>query len=80
MMKKLLIFAFSVSGLVVFAQKTHTVEAKENPYSISKKYGISIDELYKLNPKVKDGKLNIGDVLVISKKADEKPKILQKNL
>ena len=74
MMKKLLIFAFSVSGLVVFAQKTHTVEAKENPYSISKKYGISIDELYKLNPKVKDGKLNIGDVLVISKKADEKPK------
>ena len=73
-MKKLLIFAFSVSGLVVFAQKTHTVEAKENPYSISKKYGISIDELYKLNPKVKDGKLNIGDVLVISKKADEKPK------
>ncbi len=73
-MKKLLIFAFSVSGLVVFAQKTHTVEAKENPYSISKKYGISIDELYKLNPKVKDGKLNIGDVLVISKKANEKPK------
>ncbi len=29
---------------------------------------------YKLNPQVKEGKLNIGDVLVISKKNDEKPK------
>lgn len=77
-MKNLLIFAFSLSGLVVFAQKTHTVQPKENPYAISKKYGISIDELYKLNPQVKEGKLNIGDVLVISKKNDEKPKTTEK--
>lgn len=77
-MKKLLIFTFLLSVLMVFAQKTHTVVAKENPYSISKKYGISIDELYRLNPKVKDGKLNIGDVLVISKKAEEKPKTTEK--
>lgn len=77
-MKNLLIFAFSLSGLVVFAQKTHTVQPKENPYAISKKYGISIDELYKLNPQVKDGKLNIGDVLVISKKNDEKSKTTEK--
>lgn len=78
MMKRLLIFAFSLSGLVVFAQKTHTVQAKENPYSISKMYGISIEELYKLNPKVKDGKLNIGDVLIVNKKSDEKPKATEK--
>jgi LysM repeat protein len=77
-MKNLLIFAFSLSGLVVFAQKTHTVQPKENPYAISKKYGISIDELYKLNPQVKEGKLNIGDVLVISKKMMKNLK-LQKN-
>lgn len=77
-MKNLLIFAFSLSGLVVFAQKTHTVQPKENPYAISKKYGISIDELYKLNPQVKEGKLNIGDVLVISKKNDEKAKTTEK--
>ena len=77
-MKNLLIFAFSLSGLVAFAQKTHTVQPKENPYAISKKYGISIDELYKLNPQVKEGKLNIGDVLVISKKNDEKPKTTEK--
>ena len=77
-MKNLLIFALSLSGLVVFAQKTHTVQPKENPYAISKKYGISIDELYKLNPQVKDGKLNIGDVLVISKKNEEKSKTTEK--
>lgn len=70
-MKKFLVLAYSLVGLMVFAQKTHTVEPKENPYSISKKYGITIDELYKMNPKIKDGKLNIGDVLVISKKTTE---------
>lgn len=46
-------------------QKTHTVVAKENPTTIAKKYGISVNELIKHNPKAKDGKLNIGDVLVI---------------
>ena len=58
---------FLLSGLCMFlsvsAQKTHTVMKGDNPYNISKKYGITIDELFKLNPKVKDGKLAIGDVL-----------------
>jgi peptidoglycan endopeptidase LytF len=58
---------FLLSGLCLFlsvsAQKTHTVIKGDNPYNISKKYGITIDELLKLNPKVKDGKLAIGDVL-----------------
>lgn len=56
-----------LSGLCMFlsisAQKTHTVIKGDNTYNISKKYGITIDELLKLNPKVKDGKLAIGDVL-----------------
>ncbi|CAD7803797.1 Muramidase-2 [Chryseobacterium aquaeductus] len=58
---------FLLSGLCMFlsfsAQKTHTVIKGDNPYNISKKYGITIDELQKLNPKFKDGKLAIGDVL-----------------
>ncbi|MCU7617864.1 LysM peptidoglycan-binding domain-containing protein [Chryseobacterium sp. PBS4-4] len=58
---------FLLSGLCMFlsvsAQKTHTVIKGDNPYNISKKYGITIDELQKLNPKIKDGKLAIGDVL-----------------
>ncbi|MBW8521794.1 LysM peptidoglycan-binding domain-containing protein [Chryseobacterium chendengshani] len=60
---------FLLSGLCMFlsvsAQKTHTVTKGDNPYNISKKYGITIDELFKLNPKFKDGKLAIGDVLKV---------------
>ncbi|MCX8532186.1 LysM peptidoglycan-binding domain-containing protein [Chryseobacterium luquanense] len=58
---------FILSGLCMFlsltAQKTHTVVKGDTPYNISKKYGISVDELLKLNPKVKDGKLTLGDVV-----------------
>jgi len=58
---------FVLSGLCMFlgltAQKTHTVIKGDTPYNISKKYGITVDELLKLNPKVKDGKLAIGDVV-----------------
>ncbi|MBV8324732.1 MAG: LysM peptidoglycan-binding domain-containing protein [Chryseobacterium sp.] len=51
--------------LGVSAQKSHTVVQGDNPYNIAKKYGITVDELLKLNPKFKDGKLAIGDVLTI---------------
>ncbi len=60
---------FVLSGLCVFlsmsAQKTHTVVKGDNPYNISKKYGITVEELLKMNPKVKDGKLSIGDTLSV---------------
>ncbi|VFB03839.1 Muramidase-2 precursor [Chryseobacterium taihuense] len=60
---------FVLSGLCMFlsmsAQKTHTVVKGDTPYNISKKYGLTVDELLKLNPKTKDGKIAIGDILVI---------------
>lgn len=60
---------FVLSGLCMFlglsAQKTHTIVKGDTPYNISKKYGISLDELYKLNPAVKDGKFSIGDVVTV---------------
>ena len=49
-------------------QKKHTVVAKENPTTIARKYGVSVDELIKQNPKIKDGKIDIGDVLIIPNK------------
>lgn len=68
-MKRVLITLLGLTFTAISAQqKTHTVGAKENPYAIAKKYGITVDELLKQNPKVKDGKLNIGDVLVIPNK------------
>lgn len=47
------------------AQKSHTVVKGDTPYNIAKKYGLTVTELLKLNPSVKDGKLAIGDVLTI---------------
>lgn len=66
MLKRIFILSGLISFLGINAQKTHTVEPKESPYAISKKYGLTVDELYKLNPKIKDGVLAIGDVLVVS--------------
>ena len=67
---------FILSGLIGFfglsAQKTHTVAPKETPYGISKQYGITIDELYQLNPSKKEGGLKIGDVIVVSKSGSSK--------
>ncbi|WP_313269081.1 LysM peptidoglycan-binding domain-containing protein [Epilithonimonas vandammei] len=62
---------FILSGLIGFlglsAQKTHTVAPKETPYGISKQYGLTVDELYRLNPSAKENGLKIGDVVVVSK-------------
>lgn len=69
MIKKFFIVSGLITFLGVFAQKTHVVVKGDNPYNISKKYGISIEELLTLNPKNKDGKLAIGDVLIINKTA-----------
>ena len=74
---------FILSGLIAFlgmdAQQKHTVEPKESPYGISKKYGLTLAELYELNPQIKDGVLGIGDILTVSKggakKATTKPSV-----
>lgn len=67
LMKKYLVSIFMLFlGFGAFAQSVkHTVEPKETLYSISKKYNISFEELIRLNPEKKDGKLSIGDVLII---------------
>ncbi|MFN4075930.1 MAG: LysM peptidoglycan-binding domain-containing protein [Cloacibacterium sp.] len=77
-MKKYLVFIYTLIGFVAFAQKTHTVAKGDTPYNISKKYGVTLDELTKLNPKIKEGKLAIGDVLIITKKNSEVVKTTEK--
>ena len=67
MIRKIFILSSLITFSAVFAQITHTVVKGDNPYNISKKYGMSLDELLKLNPKFKDGKLAIGDVLTVNK-------------
>ncbi|MFD2892924.1 LysM peptidoglycan-binding domain-containing protein [Flavobacterium chuncheonense] len=44
---------------------SHVVKTQETVYGISKKYNISITDLEKLNPQLKESGLNVGDVLTI---------------
>ncbi|MEJ8597658.1 LysM peptidoglycan-binding domain-containing protein [Riemerella anatipestifer] len=67
-MKKILIAPIFLMSFFLQAQ-THTVAEKETPYSISRKYGLSIKELYELNPEIKDGAIKIGQTLNIGKKS-----------
>lgn len=69
MIKRFFILSSLCMVLGVSAQNSHTVVKGDNPYNIAKKYGITVDELLKLNPKYKDGKLAIGDVVTV--KADK---------
>jgi len=55
----------------------HTVEAQETLYGISKKYNVSIDDLYSNNPGLSEG-LKTGQVLIISGKQAVKPIIVEK--
>lgn len=45
--------------------KTHEVQPKETLYGISKQYSISVQELEKLNPELKDG-LKIGQIIQLT--------------
>lgn len=67
----LIIFLLSF-GFLNAQQKTHKVEAKETIYGISKKYGISQDELMDANPFLRQRVLQIGDELVIPGKSNTK--------
>lgn len=76
MLKRFFVLSSLCLFLGVSAQKSHTVIKGDTPYNIAKKYGITVDELLKLNPKVKDGSLAIGDVLTV--KNDKSPASTQK--
>ncbi len=76
MIKRFFILSSLCMILGVSAQKSHTVVKGDTPYNIAKKYGLTVDELLKLNPKVKDGKLALGDILTVKndKAASTSPK------
>lgn len=50
---------------------THLVERKETIYSISKKYGISMESLCEMNPELKTGNLKSGMKLKVSNASPE---------
>ncbi|MTI30184.1 LysM peptidoglycan-binding domain-containing protein [Xanthovirga aplysinae] len=48
----------------------HKVEAQETLYGLSKKYNVSVDELYRFNPEAKNG-LKVGTVLKVPTNKEE---------
>ena len=76
MIKRFFILSSLCMVLAVSAQRSHTVVKGDTPYNIAKRYGLTVDELLKMNPAVKDGKLALGDVLTIKndKSAAASPK------
>lgn len=71
-MKKVITLAIAMMVVATTAfAGTHTVSKGENDHIIAKKYGISVDQLHKLNPSIKWDRLQIGQKLTVSK---EKPK------
>lgn len=78
-MKKIFLTILGTAfALLSGQQNKHTVVAKENPTTIARKYGVSVDELIKQNPKIKDGKIDIGDVLIIPNKQKNTQKTEEK--
>ena len=57
---------------------SHTVLAQETKYGIATKYGLSVEELEKLNPQISEG-LKEGDILKIKTAQDKKTTIVGKN-
>ncbi len=55
-----------VSVKPVDNQKTHVVEKSETLYGISRKYGVTLEEMVEANPGIEAG-INIGQVLIIPK-------------
>ncbi len=53
----------------------HTVKPKETLYSISRKYGISLDELYRDNPGL-TSQIKVGQIIRVPKKKITKPFLL----
>lgn len=63
---------------VATSNAIHLVQPKETKYGIATKYGMTVEELEKLNPEIVEN-LPIGFELKISKK-DFKPEILSENI
>lgn len=64
---------FFVVGFSALAQqqyKTHTVQKGETVFSIAKEYGIGVEEIYRLNPKTKDG-VQINSILIVPDKDNQ---------
>ena len=65
----LFVFSIGTGALAQKQYKTHYVKKGETVFSIAKQYGVSTEEIYKLNPDVTNG-VKINAILIIPEKTD----------
>jgi cell wall-associated NlpC family hydrolase/uncharacterized protein (UPF0333 family) len=51
---------------LINSKKTHSVLPKETLYGIARQYGVTVDDLYKINPSLRKSGLKKGEVINIS--------------
>jgi LysM repeat protein len=61
------LFVFSFGALAQQQYKSHSVQKGETVFSIAKAYGISVEEIYGLNPNAKEG-VKINSILIVPDK------------
>lgn len=68
---KVIVFIFILNSFFAFGQETikHKVVQGETIYGIAKKYNIKANEIYALNPEVKNKPLQLNAVLILPNKA-----------
>lgn len=70
-----LLMVSNVYPMVAQTTKVHIVQDKETVYSIAKKYGITIHEVYALNPNAKEA-IHVGEKLTLPAKTIAKDTIV----
>lgn len=71
-MKKIIAILSLLFSTFFLAQRTHTVVKGDNPFRISQTYGIPLEQIYKLNPELKNTPLSIGQVIKLSNQSTPK--------
>lgn len=70
--KTKIIILFTLISTLLFADTVHTVVKGETFYSISRKYGVTLDQLYSMNGLDSSSVLKIGQELIVKKEDNSK--------
>lgn len=70
--KTKIIILFTLISTLLFADTVHTVVKGETFYSISRKYGVTLDQLYSMNGLDASSVLKIGQELIVKKEDNSK--------
>ena len=71
--KNFTLLALALVTNVLAQTTTYTIKKGDTPYSVSKKHGMSLEELYKANPSIKKVGFNMGMEIEVKMKGNQRP-------